>query len=289
MAIQEPDLHADLRKAKKIRLFKFMNTSGLYRGGSGRPVREASSNNRPLFINHRSLEAKRLVPPICRVPTRADPMDRITQRIRDMDISTSFVSECCSDTSSPTNATAIPKPSLPINRAPSFERSQPQAESVCKRQEVLEAIGEMLDANLISDEEASSSITLAMQANDTFDRMAVLLSSRRTLEGKSSFLRLWLRGMRCPEPSPSLDDSEIQRPLARSRSNCNLEIMPIPSPPLLPVSLNFADEVDERRRFKGLVKLVRHSQSISTPSTGMSPSPELSMGRLASQSSDDLN
>ena len=274
-----------------------MNYSGCYSGATHRSTKDNYFLSRTLFERKMPVRAPR-----CQLSSQAVPFkdsnDRLSQRMRDMNISTSFVEESSSDGSSPRKADEAKQcpPRSPVVPSLRNQINKCNTQVGDKRQEVLELIGTMLDEGLISEEEATSSITLAMEADATFERMGALLGSRQSLGGKSSFLRLWLRGMKRAEPSPILpavcsDDSEIFRPLARSLSKCNLEVLPVPSPPLVPVSLNFADEVDERKLFRGggQMKLVRHSHSVSTPSTGMSPSPELVMGRLASQSSDDLN
>jgi hypothetical protein len=241
------------------------------------------------------------------------PEDRLSQRIRDMNISTSFVSECDAEShsSSPKKSLEVDQGFRPVSDAPGSFRHSCLPQALDKRQAVLEWIGTMLDEESIIENEASTTIGLAMLDNGTHERIYALLQSRKTMAGKASFLRLWLRTMTkqydAPEPSPiapianavvtsTVDESDFMRPLIRSQSNCNLDILPIPSPPLVPVSLNFADASPtedtgvrpSRPQFHGLAKFVKYNgQRISTPSTAMSPSPELTMARLGSQSSDD--
>lgn len=230
------------------------------------------------------------------------PEDRLSQRIRDMNISTSFISDPDAESASSSPKLAEKRPhARSFTGTTSLICSKPSAipQPMDKRQAVLECIGTMLDEQAISEAEASTAIGLSMLEGGTHERIFALLESRKTMAGKSAFLRLWLRTLSKPseliEPSPiplqaPSDESDFMRPLMRSQSNCNLEILPIPSPPLVPVALNFADgsPLGDAPPRLGLAKFVKYmNQPISTPSTAMSPSPELTIARTGSQSSDD--
>ena len=237
-----------------------------------------------------------------------------------MNISTSFIEECDEHDSSPTaqRVLGIQRP-VSSTDIPQFVKgeSSRSCNSVDVRQSVLETVGSLLDDSLISADEATTAITLAMCSDDTHKRMDSLLKSRKSLEAQGTFLRLWLRGrstQREPEPSPivplqqvdihSSDGfSDFDRPLTRSHSVCRLEIHPSSSPPLMPVSLNFAEQSPTdsapsmllshslNPSVRGALKRHHFHGGHSTPST-MSPSPELALNgtfmmRQGSLSSDD--
>ncbi len=245
--------------------------------------------------------------------------DRLTQRIRDMNISTSFIEDCGDDDSSPTDVKpCLPHSSIDCTSMPQFGKNESRRSCtpVDVRQSVLETIGILLDESQISCDEATTAITLAMQPDDISKRMDSLLKSRKTLEARGLFLRLWLRGRSAQgeqEPSPIIpvkqmriepvnDFPEFDRPLTRSNSVCRLELHPSSSPPLLPVSLNFAEESPTDSGPSMLPSHIRNPSvrtglkmyhlkgGHSTPST-MSPSPELAQNgtfmRQGSQSSDE--
>jgi hypothetical protein len=224
-----------------------------------------------------------------------------------MNISTSYISECDVEEDSPVTANRpqpvhvpeIQRPSVPNFGSACREAPLPRVDV---RQSVLETIGDLLDGSLISPEEASSAITLAMSPDATFERIDILLRSRKSLDGKGAFLRLWLRGrgVEC-EPSPIpvhaapcrtlSDELDADRRLVRSQSNLRLEFVPSASPPLVPLSLNFGSPSEFHTERYNNLRLVKIVGGHSTPST-MSPSPELGMdmmNRFTSQKSDDFN
>jgi hypothetical protein len=246
--------------------------------------------------------------------------DQLSQRIRDMNISTSYISDCHTDS-----------PPAPPSRRHGNVCKDVNSRSVAQRQMsslsvkhsddpesqrkyVLECIGRMFDEGLISEAEASQSIALAMDDASTYRRMAILFESRDTLAARSFFLRLWLRELKTKQPfaeqhgvtettkvvvpSQEFSGTGQERPLSRADSHLNLERLPIPSPPLVPISLNFTDSsprddgismLPVSSRIRDPVRLMKYSNPpLSTPSTSMSPSPELFMGRLGSQTSDDF-
>ena len=64
---------------------------------------------------------------------------------------------------------------------------------------VLKQIGEMLDLGLLSEAEASEALALAMRTDETFLLMRSLFQSRRSVNARADFLRMWLQSQRVPQ------------------------------------------------------------------------------------------
>ena len=250
-----------------------------------------------------------------RVKPFKESSDPVGQRIKDMNISTSFVndeSEYDSSVESPsdTRGPNFMYPGVAVSASLDVPTARSEIADVSSdpRQRVLELIGDMLDAGFLSEADAGRAIKEAMKRDNTYELMLSLLKARKTLKSQSVFLKLWLS---CPTRVVAFEDlspidtapvSECRRPLMRSSSLRFLETMPIPSPPLVPMSLQVADASpspsgSEREATPSLlmsyprgIKSFQRPRSIPTPST-MSPSPDLiltaMMGRSQSSGSDD--
>ena len=204
------------------------------------------------------------------------------QKMRDMNISTSFIS----DAEDPESSTDEIISGCPID----------------SRQSVLEILGNMLDLNLLTESEAQQAVCLAMKTDNTYELMGSLLRARSaSIQAQSVFIKMWLRGFREDTKKPAV------KVLQRVTSQKAIPIETVnPSPPLMPLSLHFSSDessplespIAERlaptpsillsEPFLGHFK----KNSSSTAST-LSPSPQLiltnmlAVGRGESTSSDD--
>ena len=74
--------------------------------------------------------------------------------------------------------------------------SPPRADS---RGYVLSQIGDLIDAQRITADEAQEALDLAMRRDDTHELMSALFKARKTCQGKAEFLKMWLIGKRKSE------------------------------------------------------------------------------------------
>ena len=213
-----------------------------------------------------------------RAPPTKEPVSFLEKRIRDLNISTSFVSSAGSGDSSGESPDSRPIRRIIESRTlsrvdscislranvggePSSPRSpivptvfeplhKPISAAHERRQSVLESIGEMMDRTLLSDEEGTEAIGTAMKNDNTFELMLCLLNSRKTVEAQSAFLKMWLRSQR-PVAAPKVlqplhapyrtisDEPEMVRP--RAVNAVRPVSQPAASPPLMPIALQFGD------------------------------------------------
>ena len=139
----------------------------------------------------------------------------------DMDMSGSFISSIHSATTLGLNrsisegsiGSMLSTATLKANLIPmALPSRQDASEPADVRSFVLQQIGDMMDAQKLSISEATEALDLAMRKDDTHELMASLLKSRKHLQGKADFLRMWLSGRnRKTTPSP---EKEQHRPPA---------------------------------------------------------------------------
>lgn len=241
----------------------------------GKPVISAYRETGPLPSR---VEGPRFSLVSRRAPPTKEPVSFLEKRIRDLNISTSFVSSAGSGDSSGDSPDSRPSPTDVKHRTLSRVDScmslranvegepssppSPIVPTVCeplhkpisaaheRRQSVLESIGDMMDRTLLSDEEGTEAIGMAMKNDNTFELMLCLLKSRKTVDAQSAFLKMWLRSQR-PMAAPKLpqplhapyrtisDEPDMVRPKAVNA--VRLVSQPAASPPLMPIALQFGD------------------------------------------------
>jgi hypothetical protein len=154
------------------------------------------------------------------------------------------------------------------------------------RQGVLEIVGDMLDSQLLSESEATEAVGQAMKSDNTYELMGCLLRSRKTLDGKAGFLRMWLRGQKSTAAAPppihapyrtTSEEPELVKP--RTNYESFGRKIPSASPPLMPIALQFPDNspcdspTDDRGPTPSILLsnppsiIVKRASSL-TPSTG---------------------
>ena len=198
----------------------------------------------------------------------------LDMRLNELNISTSFLSSLhCDESSSESSSSIVGADATHgmggvVQCDDTADVSADGPRPADTRQFVLERIGDMLDSGLLSDNEAMDAIALAMLNDNTYDLMSCLVRSRNTLDGQSTFLKMWLKtqnrtGHNVSDMEPSRiappplhvsyrtlsDEPEVIRPRpvyhaelpAAKPSELVFPPAPAASPPLMPIALQFAD------------------------------------------------
>jgi len=92
-----------------------------------------------------------------------------------------------------------------------FKKESPLA---CNRRQVLEVVGKLLDASLLTKEETAECIRLATcsREDESVKAMRDLIQARKTLEGKAQFLKMFLSGRQKTSDRTPPTVSSLQTP-----------------------------------------------------------------------------